>query len=169
MERRSKVLGVTVPPAARVPVENAPLSRRESVFASLKPDRWAVNIGFLLFSGTIGTGGLVALNREPPAPKTDLVSSAAFEAEKAKRIQNDDLMFLAVRRQKGLEAMVGAALDQVVCFERRTRKGVSLVCGGFKLEGIPVRGALVRSESMDPPRWEVELDGAAMPSWPDGR
>lgn len=138
MERRSKVLGVTVPPAPRVPVETAPLSRRESVFASLKPDRWAINVGFLLACGGLGTGGLFALNREAPAPQVDTVSRAAFDAEKALRVQTSDRLRALTARYRYFEAAVGAALYHGSCVpdQSKPRTKNAYVCGGLLIRDV---------------------------------
>ena len=153
-----------VPKQRDVRVEVAPLSRRESVFSALKPDRWAINIGFLLACGSIGGGGAWALNRETPAKPA--VTVQMFEAEKAERVRNTDAVRALSARHNAFEDLTASALNQGPCVEvppASKWQKPEWRCGGFNLQEVPSRRAIVVSTDLDPPRFAVKLDGERMP------
>lgn len=159
--------------APKVPViDQPPPSKRDSWSTLLKPDKWVVNVGFLLLTGGLGGGGLIYVGKQPaapappqPPPQAQLVTQAELESLKAKVNQTYDLGRFLKLRQQGFEDLVGAALYHGPCVKLQRGRTTTWNCGGFKLQGVSVQQARIISESMDPLKWTVDLDGREMPMW----
>lgn len=153
------------PPVARF--DAAPTSRKESVFSALKPDRWAINVAFVLAS--LGIGGSAVLSRGTASVDAEKVAAlvATIETQKGEVNQLKDRVRLNESRQKDFESEAATALSHAPCVSKKVGLRTELVCGGYKLQGFPAVRATVTSETMDPPTFKVQLaDGTEVTPWP---
>jgi hypothetical protein len=142
---------------------------RESVFATLTPDKRIANICYLVLTLFLGGGGAVAMNRGPGGdPNAIATLEAKVETLKGDVNQAKDLQRLAIKRQKALEAQVGAAFARGACVTRTKGAKEVQVCGSILLDGFPSAAATVASESIgDPPVFKAKIDGKTTPEWPE--